>query len=151
VSFILAAERDDDCSGAFRRYREYLLSTKTSFPPNAYALATSDWYFDFTSRGCPHDALLQSITISDSSSTEHVPPSITIRLRAAKHPGVIQFYYPHVFSYQLTYDGQNYGHQDWRYDEFRLADNGHLIHEIEWCGAIDTGRWLIEATDVIHS
>jgi len=33
----------------------------------------------------------------------------------------------------------------WRYDEFRLSENGHLLQEIEWA----TGsRWLIEANDV---
>ncbi len=34
---------------------------------------------------------------------------------------------------------------DWLYDEFRLSDNGHLLHEIEWA---DGGRWLIEADDI---
>jgi hypothetical protein len=101
MSFILAAQRDADCSGAFSRYREYLRASKTKFPPHAYSLATSDWYFAFPEKGCPHDALLQTITIHESGSTEFTPPSITIRLIAAKHDGIIEFHYPHVFRYQL--------------------------------------------------
>ena len=46
---------------------------------------------------------------------------------------------------------ETYGHQDWRYDEFRVTDQGHVLHEIEWNGFLETGRWLIEASDVIHS
>lgn len=40
------------------------------------------------------------------------------------------------------------GHGDWRYDEFRVTDAGHLVHEIEWWAAGEAGRWLIEAGDV---
>jgi len=43
------------------------------------------------------------------------------------------------------------GHDDWRYDEFRLADEGHLIHEIEWWGRGEVARWVIEASDVQFS
>jgi hypothetical protein len=53
-----------------------------------------------------------------------------------------------VFSYRLdAWDGE-LGHKDWRYDELRLSDQNTLIHEIEWCGMRDTGRWLIEASDL---
>ena len=40
------------------------------------------------------------------------------------------------------------GHRDWLYDEFRLGDDGHILHEIEWSGPHETARWLIEASDV---
>ena len=35
-----------------------------------------------------------------------------------------------------------------RFDEFRLSASGHVIHEIEWCGARDTTRWLIESSNI---
>jgi len=38
--------RDDDVLRAFRRYHEYVESVKDSFPSSAFALATSDWYFN---------------------------------------------------------------------------------------------------------
>jgi hypothetical protein len=151
MSFILDAERKVDCDGAFKRYRDYLQSVKGSFPPGAYALATSDWYFDLTTKGNPHDARLISLTIDDSASLDLVPPSITVRLKSAQEDGVIEFHYSEVFHYAFTYQGDFYGHQDWRYDEFRITDKNHLIHEIEWCGAIKTGKWLIEASDVCYT
>ena len=77
-------------------------------------------------------------------------PSIKIRLREAYDDGVIELVYPQVFQFNLSYKGK-LGHQNWRYDEFRLADSGHVIHEIEWCGARETGNWLIEASDVIYT
>ncbi len=89
--------------------------------------------------------------ISDQTSNDLFPPSIKIRLLAAYCDGHIEFDYREVFNFQLSYFGQSYGHQDWRYDEFRVTDNGHVVHEIEWCGAIDTGRWLIEAADVDYA
>jgi hypothetical protein len=53
--FILSADgRDEDVVGAFRRYQDYLQSLKDGFPPSAYALATSDWYFNFNDHRCPH-------------------------------------------------------------------------------------------------
>ena len=39
---------------------------------------------------------------------------------------------------------------DWRYDEFRLSERGHLIHEIEWAPQVQ-GKplsWIIEADDI---
>jgi hypothetical protein len=56
-----------------------------------------------------------------------------------------------VFTYRLdAWEGEP-GHRDWRYDEFRLSEAGHLLHEIEWAGANSTSRWLIEASDVEYT
>jgi hypothetical protein len=56
-----------------------------------------------------------------------------------------------VFTYRLdAWEGEQ-GHRDWRYDEFRLSEAGHLLHEIEWAGANSTSRWLIEASDVEYT
>ena len=40
------------------------------------------------------------------------------------------------------------GHGDWRYDEFRVTDEGLLEHEIEWNGPSRGDSWLIVANDV---
>lgn len=56
--------------------------------------------------------------------------------------------YPRVHAYRLNLNHGERGHHDWRYDEFRLTDDGHLLHEIEWWGSEETGKWLIEADDV---
>ena len=48
--------------------------------------------------------------------------------------------------------GKVTSHGNWRYDEFRVSELGHLLHEIEWAGARGAQRrsfsWLIEADDI---
>jgi hypothetical protein len=154
MSFILAAQRDHDPAGSFERYAEYLASNRDRFPPSALALIDSDWYFGFEDHRAPHDSWLQDIQISEARPDDaDSPPGVTIRIRllGAYHDGVIELIYPGVESYSLQSPDLTRGHCDWRYDEFRISESGLLIHEIEWSGAMATGRWLIEARDVQHS
>jgi len=58
------------CAASFRRYYEYLAEMKSVFPPSAYALATSDWYFNFHDHRCPHDAWLEEATLAEPASGE---------------------------------------------------------------------------------
>ncbi len=151
--FILGGERDEDVVGAFSRYEKYLLANSAHFPPSAYALATSQWYFNFNDHRAPHDAWLESVSINEPSSGERSEvrsSSLTIRLLGAYHDGYIEFYYPEVFGYQLAAANLGQGHGDWRYDEFRLDSRGRLVHEIEWATFAETHRWLIVASDVQH-
>ena len=50
----------------------------------------------------------------------------------------------------LNVDGPNLvnGHGDWRYDEFRVSEDGRLVHEIEWASHKDHARWIITAEDI---
>jgi hypothetical protein len=148
--FILSDNRTTAsvCAASFRRYREYLAETKSSFPPSAYALASSDWYFDPQDHRCPHDAWLEEATLAEPASGERNEirtTSLTTRLLGAYHDGHIELVYSQVFRYECRADGATRGHGDWRYDEFRLSPSGQLVHEIEWSAG---GRWLIEAADV---
>ena len=149
--FILSAQRDDDADAAFANYRAYLAANKTNFPQRAYALATSDWYLDFRYHHCPHDAWLEQLAIDESSSGERHEirtVSITIKLLGAYHDGTIVIHYPQVYAYRFNSVSLDAGHRDWRYDELRINEHGQLVHEIEWCGAHDTGTWLIVASDI---
>lgn len=148
--FILSDERDKDLRLAFKNYQAYLESVKSSFPPSAYALATSDWYFNFNDHRCPHDAWLQNFIVSEIRK-EDQPKQIEIKisLLGAYHDQELNFTYLDVSRYLLEGMDLKDGHSDWRYDEFRLSDSGKVIHEIEWCKMEDTGRFLIEASDVI--
>lgn len=151
--FILADQRDADVQRAFTRYAEYLKANRDRFPPSAYALATSDWYFGFESHQAPHDSWLESLHVSEPSSAERHEirtTSITIRLLGAYHDGYIEFHYPTVFEYRLIAGTLGQGHGDWRYDEFRLDEKGRLVHEIEWAAYGATNTWLIVASDVHH-
>jgi len=56
-----------------------------------------------------------------------------------------------VYAYslqELSPDAPSHG--DWRYDEFRISDRGHLIHEIEWAYRAQCKAfvWVIEADDI---
>jgi len=148
--FILS-ERDEDPAGAFRRYRDYLRENESRFPPGAYALASSDWYFDFRQHECPHDAWLQWAKVEEPSAGErHENRSValSVSLLGAYHDGIIELRYPKVFEYRFNSVALEGGHRDWRYDEFRVNEKGQLIHEIEWCGHRDTGSWIVVASDI---
>jgi hypothetical protein len=149
MPFILAEQRDRDCDKAFADYRAYLTSEAGRFPKSAYSLATSDWYFSFSHQS-PHDARLIKCAVEEEGNFDHGFPWIRVRLLGAFGDGFIEFEYPEVYNFELSYKGGLYGHQDWRYDEFRVSETGRLIHEIEWRGAIETGHWLIESSDVTY-
>jgi hypothetical protein len=153
MSFILSAQRDEDCGTVFDRYRSYVAASRQSFPSGAYALASSDWYFDFQDHRCPHDAWLESITFSEPATgerSEHRVTTIRVRLLGAYHDGFVEFVYPRVFRYSMSSPSSVRGLGNWRYDEFRVSPSGHLIHEIEWAGFSreESSRWIIEASDV---
>jgi hypothetical protein len=153
MSYILAGQRDRDVVTAFVAYREYLLERRSRFPPAAYALAASEWYFDFLDHRCPHDSWLESVTMGETSMGarhEQRTSTLTIRLLGAYHDGYIEFSYPDVYDYDFRGAHVSQGHGDWRYDEFRLSDSGRVIHEIEWASFGRANRWLIEASDVFH-
>jgi hypothetical protein len=151
--FILADQRDSDVTEAFARYSEYLRKNSHRFPNSALALATSDWYFGFSSHQAPHDSWLEAVQVFEPSTGERHElrtASIRIRLLGAYHDGYIEFHYPTVFEYRLTADTLGQGHGDWRYDEFRLDEKGRLVHEIEWASYGATNTWVIVASDVHH-
>lgn len=155
MTFILSAERTgpgpETMREGFRRYAEYLAANRVRFPPSGYTLATSDWYYAARDSRSPHDAWLEAITIEEPSTgkrNELRTVTIRIRLLGSYHDGHLELYYPRVYRYRLDLHAGESGHHDWRYDEFRLTDDGHLLHEIEWYHMNELGRWVIEADDV---
>jgi hypothetical protein len=152
--YILAPERDLDPEGAFQRYEEYLRQAEGRLPAGALALATSDWYFDFTDHRAPHDAWLLSASLNETGAGERNEErllSLRVRLLGAYHDLELEFYYPRVFSYKVEGNAVERGHCGWRYDEFRLNDVGQLVHEIQWWGATRSTTWLICSDDVVFT
>jgi len=151
MSYILEAQRDDDCAAAFDRYCRYVEESKDLFPPGAYELASSAWYFNFTDHRCPHDGWLENVQIIESGNGERGEirtTEIRLRLRGAYHDGYIELCYPGTVRYMISNTCYKTEPRDWRYDEFRVSPKGHVIHEIEWVGPKGTPNWIIEATDV---
>ncbi|MES9934592.1 MAG: hypothetical protein ABW162_17455 [Candidatus Sedimenticola sp. PURPLELP] len=154
MSYILAKQRDCDVVEAFQKYRKYLSENKGIFPAGGYELASSKWYFDFGDHKCPHDGWLKQIEVIENAEGErqqYRTVTIKITLLNAYHSGVITYVYPEVYSYSLGAAHVFQGHDDWRYDEFRINSKGHIVHEIEWAGYGASNTWVIEANDVVFS
>jgi hypothetical protein len=156
VVYILTDQRltAPDVPLAFRAYHLYLDSVADRFPPEALAVARSAWYHDSRDHRCPHDAWLEELRIRETGAG---PPQsersaeITVRLLGAYHDGRTDLTYRDVSRYDCRFyrpRGAHVAHADWRYDEFRLSEDGRLIHEIEWWHMDETARWIIEAADV---
>ncbi len=153
--YILANERDNSSFGSSGdRYRKYLEENKSKFPKNAYELATSTWWFDFSNHKCPHDSWLEKISIvepAEGERNEKRSTNIEVKLLGAYHDGYIKLKYRNVTSFKIDAFNVKEGHSDWCYDEFRISSNNLLIHEIEWSGYQDASNWLIESEDIEYS
>jgi|GEM_PF-588404 len=156
MAYILSKQRDHDefekRKKAWDRYDKYLKRNQDCFPPNAFALAISEWYYNFNDHRCPHDGALEELSFHefDAPHKKHRRcVSLSITLLSGFGDKQLIFHYPVVYAYSLSKPSSVGGHVDWRYDEFRLTRAGHLLHEIEWCGISDKdARWIIEASDV---
>lgn len=127
---------------------------RQDFPRSAYGLATSEWYYDAEDHRCPHDAWLEAVVLSETATgprREERSLTMLIRLLGAYHDGHIELRYPKVLRYRVECDPAAHGHRDWRYDEFRLTQDGNVLHEIEWWSTSAIGHWVIEASDVEFS
>jgi len=150
MTFILTADRDDESRDGYAEYLAYLEENRGRFPPGAHALATSGWYHGFGDPRAPHDSRLVHVTIAEVERSPSVS-DVTLRIRLlSAEGGEIELFYPRVFACRIDLHHGARGHRDWRYDEFRLADGGRLVHEIEWWSSEETARWIIVAEDVEH-
>lgn len=155
MAYILAEQRDQneaEASRLWQEYERYVRDNQSAFPPGAYALATSSWYYGFSDHRAPHDAWLEWAKFEEPATgtrSQNRRLSLRVRLLGAFHDCYLEFFYPTVYSYLFENSGCTGGHADWRYDEFCLSPAGHLLHEIEWAGGPGVkARWLIEASDV---
>ena len=136
---------------AFKRYMAYLEANRGRLSASLYEVATSEWYYNFDDPRCPHDAALEYAKLSETVRDDDISArkvSISIKLQSWQYGDKItySFHYSDVHSYRIESSHQFIAQRTWRYDEFRLSDEGaNVVHEIEWAG---TGNWLIEASDV---
>jgi hypothetical protein len=75
---------------------EYLAANRERFPPGAYQLATSDWYFGFSDPRGPHDAWLEAVEVAEPAEGDRKQfrtVSIRIRLLGSYHDGWIELVY----------------------------------------------------------
>jgi hypothetical protein len=103
-----------------------------------------DWYKFPSDHRCPHDAWVESITISESSSGDRQQNrglEIHVRLLGAYHDGVIELTYKGVQSYSILARGDRAGHGDWLKDEIELRPQDNLHHKV----TLAHGSFEIEA------
>lgn len=135
----------------WQRYREYLQQNQERFPASAFELA-SGALIDAVHPENPHDAWLEWARFGEPATGKRREVrrlDLRIRLLGAYHDRYIEIYYPEVFSYALKNPTAEGGHWDWRYNEVRISEGGHVLHEIEWAGAPGaSAHWIIEASDI---
>lgn len=135
----------------FADYRQYLLDNKTSFPPDAFDFAFSDWHYNFSDHRCPHDSWVNSLQVLEvvkNSSRKDRELGIRVNLLGAYHDGEIEITYQSIkgYSFNLIPDDTKWRrHGDWLIDEIYLSEKGWLVHEIKfWL----FGEWRIECEDI---
>lgn len=109
--------------------------------------SSSDWYKAPEDHRSPHDAWVESITISEPSSGERHQNrglEIHIRLLGAYHDGTIEFTYTGVQHYSIEAMRDIAGHGDWLEDEVDVRRHDTLLHKV----ALTNGRFEIEAQNI---
>ncbi len=149
MSFILEPDIHDpnlpieEIFDRFRRYAEFLEAIRERLPAGACAYAFSPWHNSFD-RQAPHDSWLEELTMQVASSGkrhQYRHLQIHVRLLGAYHDGMIEFHYRNVYDCSLV------SVNEWMYDEVRLSEDGHVIHEIRFDA---NSRWLIECEDFTY-
>jgi len=136
-----------------RAYREYLETSRDSWPGGAFEFAISDWHYDTQDHRCPHDSWLQRAGITENRKGEERYVSrglaFEVVLLGAYHDGELTVQYADVESYTMELPRQTQSiatHGDWLIDELRLSPTGTVLHEIQFHSG---ARWLIECSDVV--
>lgn len=106
-----------------------------------------DWYTFPEDHRSPHDAWVESITISEPSSGERHEKrglEIHVRLVGAYHNGTIEFTYMGVQSYSIRARRDVAGHGDWLEDKVDVRRHDSLRH----CVTLTNGSFEIEANEI---
>lgn len=121
--------------------------TNESFAVSLRECSSLDWYKYPPDHRCPHDAWVESITISEPSSGERHQKrglEISIRLLAAYHDGTIEFTYTGVQNYSMQAMRDVAGHGDWLEDDVNVKRHDTLLHKVK----LTNGSFEIEAEDI---
>lgn len=149
MSFVLEPDIHDpnlpieEIYDRFRRYVGFLESIRERLPAGASAYAFSPWHNSFD-RQAPHDSWLEELRIQVLSSGDrhqYRSDNIHVRLLGSYHDGIIEFHYTNVYDCILVSVNQ------WMYDEVRLSESGHVVHEIRFDA---NSRWIIECEDFTY-
>lgn len=147
--FILKKDRPnnsaEEWSNGWSRYQLYLKEVMAQLPTAACVYATADWHYNHMDHRAPHDAWVERVEfqeVSDGKGKRNRKTQLRVVLLGAYHDGYIELLYRGIKRYNIAASAIHHG--DWLYDEVRLADGGHLVHEVEF----ENGEWWIECEDI---
>jgi hypothetical protein len=121
---------------AWRQYIRYLDDHKVQIPDNIINMVKDDWYFNARDHRCPKDAWVIETRLSNGYNPEtrqKESAEYVIRLLGAYHDLHIEYRYKDVFSVDVQGTGGDLTskrYDDWKIDEFTVADEGYIKHSI---------------------
>lgn len=142
------ADFGSDRSPTFLSHNEHMANE--SFTSALRECSSYDWYKFPEDHRSPHDAWVESITISEPSSGdrhEHRGLEIHVRLLGAYHDGTIEFAYKGVQSNSMQTMRDGAGHGDWIKDEVNLQRKDRILHKV----TLSNGRFEIEADTIEYT
>ena len=119
---------------AHKEYDAHLEKISSMLPEETKLFVLSSWYQNPKSHDCPHDAWLQELKVTAKTENEEDRVvNVTMKLLGNCHDRILTFEYVNVID--LNFDMKKCGRHnvgDWLSDEFDLADEGFISHEILW-------------------
>lgn len=111
----------------------------------------ASWHYDHTDARCPHDAILNTITIIDEPYDKQRSAHIQLNLHAADTSNIRVEYFD-VLSYSIeksrsTWPIDDNTHGSWLIDELLVHDNSIVTHEIIFTNS----RLFIKCKDFKYS
>ena len=135
-----------DGAATFDHNDRHMTSEIFTFPLRE--CSSSEWYNSPKDHRCPHDAWVESITISElSSGKRHQVRDLEIRVRllGAYHDGSIEFTYKRVLRYLIGAIAEwPAGHGDWLEDDVDVKQDASLMHRVK----LKNGSLKIQAEDI---
>jgi hypothetical protein len=119
---------------ACKDYEAHIKTIAPKLPEPTRVFVMSSAYGNHNSHDCPHDSWLMNIILdAEVCRDNNRRIDLTIRLLGAFHDRILTFKYINVteFNIEIKKSGnQNVG--DWLNDEFDIAEQGFVSHEILW-------------------
>lgn len=123
----------------------HLASIAPALPDVTRAFVLAPWYHDPKAHDCPHDGWLLRAECS-SGGVSDPQMNFVVELIGAYHDRLLTFRYHRVEDLNVSFSPIANGQRpDWICDEFNLAGEQLVSHEIRWS---DDRVWRIVAAQV---
>ena len=115
-----------------RDYERHLEGIAARLPDETREFALAAWYRNPGHHDCPHDAWLLDLDVK-ARAGRHDKLDVELTLLGAYHDRILRFRYSGVSELKLEVSGAGASKVgDWVWDEFDIAGQGGVSHEIQW-------------------